>query len=221
MRALKPGRQDRLHQRLAGLEVLAADRHAVAVGAARACTAGRTDRFGAPLANGTPLTAARRTRRSGSGEISASLSSQALLERLDDSGAPSPGSRYASVDPHHTITRRSQPFSARNRSMSSISAWARSILVAPFLTRNAVELLHPARSNTASIGDDAFELAAIGARSRSSSTPAVRAASRALAEIGSQPPKTRSSSDGERHEVADQRVATLARGCRGGCGPSA
>ena len=49
----------------------------------------------------------------------------------------------------------------------------------------------------------------IGPRSRSSSTPAVRAASRALGEIGSQPPNTRSSSDGERHEVPDQRVAIL------------
>ena len=35
----------------------------------------------------------------------------------------------------------------------------------------------------------------MGARSRSSSTPEVRAASRALAEIGSQPPNTRSSSE--------------------------
>ena len=36
MRALKPGREDRLHQRLAGLEVLAGDRHAVACARARA-----------------------------------------------------------------------------------------------------------------------------------------------------------------------------------------
>ena len=53
-----------------------------------------------------------------------------------------------------------------------------------------------------------------------SSTPAVRAASSAFGEIGSQPPNTMSSSDGQRHELADQRVAALARARRGGCGPS-
>ena len=49
-----------------------------------------------------------------------------------------------------------------------------------------------------------------GARSRSSSTPDVRAASSALGEIGSQPPKTRSSRPARRDEIADQGIAILA-----------
>ena len=55
---LEAGREDRLHQRLAGLEVLAADRHAVAVGQLDHARAGRADRFGAPLATGTPALSA-------------------------------------------------------------------------------------------------------------------------------------------------------------------
>jgi hypothetical protein len=42
--------------------------------------------------------------------------------------------RNTSVLPHHTITRRSQPFSFLNRRMSSISWSARSFFVFPFLT---------------------------------------------------------------------------------------
>ena len=51
---LEAGREDGLHQRLAGLVVLAADRRFVSA-CESACIAGMsTVRFGAPLAKGTP-----------------------------------------------------------------------------------------------------------------------------------------------------------------------
>ena len=79
--------------------------------------------------------------------------------------------------------------------MSAISCSASSILVSPFLTRNPSSFLTHDRSNTASMATTPSSWLLIGARSRSSSTPQVRAASSALAEIGSQPPNTRSSSE--------------------------
>ena len=91
------------------------------------------------------------------------------------------------------MTRRSQSFSVRNRSMSAMSGSARSIFVAPVLTRVPSSRLTQLWSNTASMATTPSSSAEIGARSRSSSTPAVRAASSAFGEIGSQPPKTRSS----------------------------
>ena len=79
--------------------------------------------------------------------------------------------------------------------MSAISASASSILLAPVFTRNPSRRDTHSRSKTASMATMPSNSALIGARSRSSSTPEVRAASRALAEMGSQPPNTRSSSE--------------------------
>ena len=94
--------------------------------------------------------------------------------------------------------------------MSAISCSASSILLAPVLTRTPSSRLTQLWSNTASMATMPSSSLLMGARSRSSSTPAVRAASRALAEIGSQPPKTRSSSAASGTKSLNQRIATLA-----------
>src|SRR5918997_1831987 len=104
-------------------------------------------------------------------------------------------SRYASVEAHHTITRRSHSFSVRKVSMSAISCSASSILLAPVLTRVPGSRLTQLWSNTASMATMPSRSPEMAARSGSSSTPAVRAASRALAEMGSHAPKTMSSSE--------------------------
>ena len=54
------------------------------------------------------------------------------------------GSRYTSVEPHHTATSRSQPCSSANRWMSEISASAWSIFDAAGLEVVAVEVAHVA-----------------------------------------------------------------------------
>ena len=77
--------------------------------------------------------------------------------------------------------------------MSSMSAIAWSHLLVDVLDPDAVEAGHPALVEHGVHGTTPSSSLEIGARSRSSSTPAVRAASRAFGEIGSQPPKTRSS----------------------------
>ncbi len=105
----------------------------------------------------------------------------------------SEASWYASVDPHHTMTRRSQPFSALNVAMSSMIAMAWSHLLGMSFTRTPSRRDTQRWSNTASIGTTASSSLEIAFRSASLSTPAVRAASRAFGEIGSQPPKTMSS----------------------------
>ena len=104
------------------------------------------------------------------------------------------GSWYASVDPHHTITRRSQPFSVRKVSMSAMTCWARSHLLSPVLTRTPSRLRDPALVEHRRHRVDALELARqrVPGRARRA-RPQVRAASSALGEIGSQPPKTTSS----------------------------
>ena len=79
--------------------------------------------------------------------------------------------------------------------MSAMSASASSVLLAPFFTRNPSSFFTQSRSNTASMATTPSSSEEIGAMSRSSRTPAVRAASSAFAEMGSQPPNTRSSSE--------------------------
>jgi len=91
------------------------------------------------------------------------------------------------------MTRRSHSFSVRNRSMSAMRAWAWSHLAVSDLTRDPSSFLTQRWSKTASMATMPSNSADTGARSFSSSTPQVRAASSTLAEIGSQPPKTRSS----------------------------
>ena len=90
------------------------------------------------------------------------------------------------------MTRRSQLFSLRKFSMSAMSASACAIFSVMGLTRVPSRRLTQLWSNTASIATTPSSSAEMGPRSRSSRTPAVRAASRALGLMGSQPPNTRS-----------------------------
>ncbi len=81
---------------------------------------------------------------------------------------------------------------------------------APVFTRMPVEALHPSLVEHRGHRHHALELRRTSEPGRS--PPArrqVRAASRALAEIGSHPPKTTIVEVGERHEIADERVAAL------------
>ena len=91
------------------------------------------------------------------------------------------------------MTRRSQPFSALNVAMSSMTAIAWSHLESMFFTRTPSRRDTQRWSNTASIGTMPSSSLEMALRSSEFSTPAVRAASSALGEIGSQPPNTRSS----------------------------
>ena len=78
--------------------------------------------------------------------------------------------------------------------MSSISAWAWSHMAVMDLTRVPFSFLTQRLLKTASMAMMPSSSAEMGARSFSSSTPQVLAASSTLAEMGSQPPKTMSSS---------------------------
>ncbi len=112
----------------------------------------------------------------------------------------------ASVEPHHTMTRRSQSFSVRKFSMSAMRAMAWSHLLSIFLTRVPSSRLTHFWSNTASMATMPSISAEMEAMSRSSSTPQARAASRAFGEMGSQPPKTMSSSEAR---GAKSRISSL------------
>ena len=92
------------------------------------------------------------------------------------------------------MTRRSHSFSVRKRSMSAMSASAWANLLVSVLTRTPSSRETQRCSNTASMATMPSSSLDIAARSVSDMTPAVRAASYMLGEMGSQPPKTMSSS---------------------------
>ena len=92
----------------------------------------------------------------------------------------SPASRYTSVEPHQTITRRSQPFSLRKRSMSAETWSARSRFDLPFLTFGPFSFFTYCGSKTAGHGLMPSRKSLIGSRSRASRTPHFFAASYAL-----------------------------------------
>ena len=81
----------------------------------------------------------------------------------------------------------------RNRSMSSMICCARSYLLAPCFTRVPSSRDTHRWSKTASIATMPSSSRESGARSSLVKTPAVRAASNALGDSGSQPPNTMSS----------------------------
>ncbi len=88
-----------------------------------------------------------------------------------------PVSRKISVEPHHTITSRSHPFSSRNRRMSARSCSPSSRLFAPRFTFGPSSRFTYAESNTAGIGRTVLRKSATGSMSRSSRTRAWRALS--------------------------------------------
>ena len=200
--------QHGLHQRLTGLEVLAADRARCGrwrTGAAPACRRrGSVRRWRTARPRAAPRRrrastgrSGRRWRRSPSRTISMSM-------------CAGPGSMKISVLAHQIITSRSTCFSSRNRLMSSrIASSIARLLMSP-LVCSPSRLRAYLRSNAALIGRMSRSVSEIA----SMCLPAVEHAGAGggdVGVVGEHVPRAPHDvlERGERHEVLDQRAAVL------------
>src|SRR2546421_1383716 len=145
-----------------------------------------TVRFGAPLANGTPLVTDAHA-YSIDGAIAGWF---AFIASTNFSGVECTSSslRNTSVDPHQHVTSRETRFSFLKLAISSLICSARSYLLLPFLTCVPSSLLTYSRSNAAFIGAIPERKGFTLSRSCELSTPALEAAWYALSLKMSQPP---------------------------------